>query len=417
MMKPAAPLQPKFDPRFLRFIPSFTTKLLICSSSGDLVIVEPSDIIPPTAQYYKMDGAGGTFTSVALSSSTQAVAFGTSTSLVHVWSSRQQPQFNQIYQETEWPNHDNTSYTQISLTDESTPFSMIPSHFPQQEENLLSEWPAELSMKKSYRPRPIDQEIINSMNVIEKIGYAPKPVNIKKCQLPYIIPNEFEDDSYDSQVEKSSEGATPRKYRPVEMTFAHLPSEDRQSEIQKYNSTKFVGLEPHIPNTYCNNMLQVLYFINPLRVALQSHCSMKETDLSAELGFLFHLLDNQEGGSAPASNFLRSFRVSPQATALRLVLTNGAGSADVARHGNLGRLIQSWNRFILQQIHTDTSKGNQTDLDESERQENRSRKSSESTSTDFNPSPDAEKASLVQRFFETRQKNNDEIQVWPQLKS
>jgi PAB-dependent poly(A)-specific ribonuclease subunit 2 len=102
MMKPAAPLQPKFDPRFLRFIPSFTTKLLICSSSGDLVIVEPSDIIPPTAQYYKMDGAGGTFTSVALSSSTQAVAFGTSTSLVHVWSSRQQPQFNQIYQETEW---------------------------------------------------------------------------------------------------------------------------------------------------------------------------------------------------------------------------------------------------------------------------------------------------------------------------
>jgi PAB-dependent poly(A)-specific ribonuclease subunit 2 len=95
------------------------------------------------------------------------------------------------------------------------------------------------------------------MNVIEKIGYAPKPVNIKKCQLPYIIPNEFEDDSYDSQIEKSSEGATPRKYRPVEMTFAHLPSEDRQSEIQKYNSTKFVGLEPHIPNTYCNNMLQV----------------------------------------------------------------------------------------------------------------------------------------------------------------
>ena len=72
MMKPAAPLQPKFDPRFLRFIPSFTTKLLICSSSGDLVIVEPSDIIPPTAQYYKMDGAGGTFTSVALSSYTHS---------------------------------------------------------------------------------------------------------------------------------------------------------------------------------------------------------------------------------------------------------------------------------------------------------------------------------------------------------
>lgn len=95
--------------------------------------------------------------------------------------------------------------------------------------------------------------------------------------------------------------------------------------------------------------------------------------------------------------------MSPQATALRLVLTNGAGSADVARrHGNLGRLIQSWNRFILQQIHTDTSKAAPAESDE-DRKENRSRKSSESTSTDFKPSSDAEEASLVQRFFETRQ--------------
>ena len=140
------------------------------------------------------------------------------------------------------------------MTDETTPFSMIPSHFPQQEEKLLSDWPAELTVKKSYRPRPIDQEIINSMNVIEKIGYAPKPVNMKKFQLPYIIPNEFGDENH---LTVTREGVTPQKYRPVEMTFAHLPSEDRQSEIQKYNTTKFVGLEPHIPNTYCNNMLQV----------------------------------------------------------------------------------------------------------------------------------------------------------------
>ena len=41
MMKAAAPLQPKFDPRFLRFIPTFTSRLLIFSTTGDLVIVEP----------------------------------------------------------------------------------------------------------------------------------------------------------------------------------------------------------------------------------------------------------------------------------------------------------------------------------------------------------------------------------------
>ena len=43
MMKAAAPLQPKFDPRFLRFIPTFTSRLLIFSTNGDLVIVEPRD--------------------------------------------------------------------------------------------------------------------------------------------------------------------------------------------------------------------------------------------------------------------------------------------------------------------------------------------------------------------------------------
>lgn len=179
---------------------------------------------------------------------------------------------------------------------------------------------------------------------------------MKKPQIPYILPDDKSDRN--KIIESNNgEGVVPLNYRPVEMTFAHLPAEERRAEIQKYNMTNFVGLEPHIPNTYCNNMLQMFYFIQPLRAALQSHSSLRETDLAAELGFLFHLLDNQKGGSAPASNFLRSFRVSPQATALRLVLNNGAGSADVARrHGNLGRLIQSWNRFMLQQIHTDTEK-------------------------------------------------------------
>jgi PAB-dependent poly(A)-specific ribonuclease subunit 2 len=174
MMKAAAPLQPKFDPRFLRFIPTFTSRLLIFSTTGDLVIVEPSDIIPPSAQYYKLDAMGGTFQDVSLSSSTQAIAFGTSSGYVHVWSSRQQPVFNHLSRETEWPQIDN-SYPSIPMTDETTPFSIIPNPFLPQGETLLSDWPEELIQRKSYRPRPIDPEILATMSVIEKIGYAPKP--------------------------------------------------------------------------------------------------------------------------------------------------------------------------------------------------------------------------------------------------
>ena len=37
-------------------------------------------------------------------------------------------------------------------------------------------------------------------------------------------------------IESNGEGVVPVHYRPVEMTFAHLPTDDRLLEVQKYNS-------------------------------------------------------------------------------------------------------------------------------------------------------------------------------------
>ena len=49
-----------------------------------------------------------------------------------------------------------------------------------------------------------------------------------------------------------------------------------------------------------------------------------------------------------ASNFLRAFRTIPEASALGLVLNDHEESMGKQ---NLPRLIQSWSRFIMQQIH------------------------------------------------------------------
>ncbi|KAG1661510.1 PAN2-PAN3 deadenylation complex catalytic subunit PAN2 [Nymphon striatum] len=245
----------------------------------------------------------------------------------------------------------------IHINDELASFSTIamPSSRSGQ---LLSDWPDEY-LKVTYRPTaPISQAILKSMKLVQSIGYAPKPPQMMCNQVPYKLSGSKNDSQRRSKQPNSSEiqnardanaPVIPKRYLKVEVKYSKMGFND--FDFNRYNKTCFSGLEAILPNAYCNCMLQTMFFTEPIRRTMLNHLCDMEFCLSCELGFLFHMLENSQGLPCQASNFLRTFRFLPEGAALGLVLPEDDEA--LRKKINSRRLIQSWNRFILSQLHSE----------------------------------------------------------------
>lgn len=355
MMRATTPLQVHIDPFFLRFIPTYTSRLAIISQTGQCQFCEPTGLANP-ADIFHVNTVGPLIMTFDVSASKQALAFGDSEGCVHLWADSPEVTFNAYSRETDFalPCMVDT-LPHLDWNQDLVPLSLIP--VPLTSETLLSDWPAANSAPAPRRAPPVDPEILRTMKKVGFIGYAPNPRTKLRNQIPYRLKeadNEF--DSF-NQVPESPIGReeephlymVAKKYRKVTIKYSKLGLED--FDFKHYNKTLFAGLEPHIPNAYCNCMIQVLYFLEPVRCLVQNHLCQKEFCLGCELGLLFHMLDLSRGDPCQGSNFLRAFRTIPEASALGLIL---ADSDEATGKVNLGRLIQSWNRFILTQLHQET---------------------------------------------------------------
>lgn len=345
VMKSVSPIPMMFPPLLLRFIPAYSSRLCVVSQTGQFQMIDTDNSDQYALFIHQVETGGADILTFDLSSSCQAFAFGDAAGNLHLYGASNEVQFNQFNRPTEFADSGEPMQP-IDINDEVTPLSSMP--LPHSEGKLLSDWPSELT-QVVYRPTPpIESTILNSMRMVGNIGYAPNSGNRRRNQVPY--PLNQNKQALDSPVPKDDgTELVPQRYLKQEIKYTKMGLDE--IDFNRFNRTSFCGLEANLPNAYCNNIIQILYYIEPLRSALLSHLCQREFCLACELGFLFHMLDTAQGLPCQASNFLRAFRTIPEASAHGLIVNELSESK---KRGNLPTLVQSWIRFMLQQLHTET---------------------------------------------------------------
>ena len=85
----------------------------------------------------------------------------------------------------------------------------------------------------------------------------------------------------------------PKPYRKVAIKLSKMGADD--FDFDRYNRTGFCGMEASLPNSYCNSMLQILFFSEKLRTLMLNHTCERENCICCELSFLFHMMDISPG--------------------------------------------------------------------------------------------------------------------------
>ncbi|ORX88696.1 cysteine proteinase [Basidiobolus meristosporus CBS 931.73] len=370
-MQPLPPIAFPMGPTMIKFHPKIPTSVFVASQSGQFQLCDVSNQSADIC--FHQVNVNSYINCLDTSVSGEFIGFGDASNIVHVWSDRDEPIASNYSRPLELP--DPVEYPDV-IVDEESPLSSV--GMPYYTEPLLSVWPAHFTFEVGKPAPSIEPEVLQNMKTIDFVGYAPNPRTRLRNQIPPRpgrdrkssdtpkFRSEQEREKHLRRLRKKSELASPKEedislqnnplavfklYRRVEIKYSRFGVED--FDFGYYNKTHFSGLETHITNSYCNSLLQVLFFIPTLKNIAKSHVKSncpKEFCLLCELGFLFQMLEDAKGRNCQATNFLRAFSTIPQAVALGLFEPD-----QPTAETSYSTLIQNFNRFILEQLHQESN--------------------------------------------------------------
>ncbi|BGP54203.1 hypothetical protein JCM8202_001336 [Rhodotorula sphaerocarpa] len=383
-LRPLTPIPFPTPPAFVRFHPRLSGNVVVASSEGRVQTLDLKDI-----------GRGSVFqvetpnvlTSMAISPTGEGLAFGDADGYVHLWAAQPEEgdaKFCRFEGEIEMP--DPVEPPQRVAWHDDTPLNSI--GMPYYDTSLLSLLPGHMTAKHtaSHRRVPLDPHVLTSAKTVDFVGYASYPAHLRSVarrnqarstttgartagRVGIDAPmfrsereraeakrrRDYGDEAKteeEPEEEESVDDKMPKYYRKVEIKYSRFGIED--FDFAFYNKTRYSGLETHISNSYTNSLLQALHYMQPIRTLAKSHtfeACAKENCLLCEAGFLFRMLEDASGMNCQASNFSRAFGANPQVTALGLIDHENDSAKSVA----YSTLIQTFNRYLLEQMNTESS--------------------------------------------------------------
>lgn len=171
------PIQSIFPPSLLRFIPAFTSKFCLASSQGQFQLLDTGASAAEncTAFTHQVQmQPDSSLTTLSISSSGQALAFGDDFGRIHLFGTNTNVAFNQHSEPTESADAlEPVPY--MDPDDFITPLSAIPQTYSyEMYENSLGD-DLKTDTNQFHRTPKIDDKILNSMTSRSDVGYAPNP--------------------------------------------------------------------------------------------------------------------------------------------------------------------------------------------------------------------------------------------------